>query len=161
MSKCESTLHVRDACPADAATITEFNCGVARDSEHVALDRERVRAGVEKALGRPDLCRYFVAERDGELIGQVMITLEWSDWRARLFWWIQSVYVTPAYRRQGVMRAMIDHIETLARQDSEVCGLRLYVEQDNETAIRAYKRLGLTPSGHVIYERDWASPKRS
>ncbi|MBN1490677.1 MAG: GNAT family N-acetyltransferase [Phycisphaerae bacterium] len=157
----QSTLHVRDARPDDAAMITEFNCGVAWDSEHITLDRNRVRAGVDKALGRPDLCRYFVAERNGELIGQVMITLEWSDWRAKVFWWIQSVYVAAACRRQGVMRAMLEHVESLARQDPEVCGLRLYVEQDNKAAIRAYERLGLTPSGHVIYERDWAWPKGS
>ncbi len=147
---------VRDAMLKDADTIARFNCGVAMESEGKQLDYPLVRAGVEKALSRPDLCRYFVAERNGEVVGQLMITYEWSDWRAKVCWWIQSVYVRPDCRRHGVFRRLYEHVAAIARQDPEVCGIRLYVERDNQRAMKAYERLGMRPSGHVVYEADWA-----
>jgi ribosomal protein S18 acetylase RimI-like enzyme len=84
-----------------------------------------------------------------------MITYEWSDWRNGVFWWIQSVYVDPAWRRQGVFRRMHDAIVGQAKADPRVCGIRLYVEQDNRTAQTVYQRVGLSPSAYAVYEKDF------
>jgi GNAT superfamily N-acetyltransferase len=89
------------------------------------------------------------------LVGQLMITFEWSDWRNGVFWWVQSVYVAPAWRRQGVYRAMHDHIIAKAKAEPQVCGIRLYVEQENRTAHIVYERVGLAPSGYRVYEQDF------
>lgn len=146
------TIRVRVASEADIATIADFNCGIAMETEKATLDRNQAEAGARKALQRPDLCRFFVAEIDGQLAGQAMITYEWSDWQAAIRWWIQSVYVRREYRGRGVFQAIYKHIEALARQEGDVCGIRLYVKQDNHRAISAYERIGMKPLDRVIYE---------
>ena len=147
---------VRDAGLNDLETIVKFNQGLAGESERKSLDHEAVTLGVQNALNDPNKCRYFVAEIDSAVVGQIMITLEWSDWRNGYFWWIQSVYVDPAYRRRGVFRTLYQHVRELARKDSDVCGLRLYVYQENERAIQTYKKLGMTLTDYLLCEEDWS-----
>jgi len=149
-------VRIRDAAPADAAVIAEFNRLLALESEQKTLDPGTLERGVQLALSRPELCRYFLAESAGRIVGQTMLTYEWSDWRAGVFWWIQSVYVVADCRGRGVFRALFKHIDALARSTPEVCGLRLYVEEHNASAIATYRKMGLAPSGHLLYERDWS-----
>ncbi len=156
----EPAVLVRDAGPADAAFIAACNAAMALETESRVLDSRIAMRGVTQGLARPDLCRYFVAECDGRLVGQLMITYEWSDWRAGLFWWIQSVYVEKAFRRQGVFRALQEHVSAAARTDAGVCGLRLYVDEHNARAIDTYRNLGFVPSGHLVYEVDWSGAIR-
>ncbi len=148
---------VRDAIPRDVETIVQFNCAMAAESEKKQLDPRLAREGVEAAFASPALCRYFVAELGGRVVGQTMITYEWSDWRAGVFWWIQSVYVLPDCRGRGVFRALYEHIASLARRQAGVCGLRLYVDRGNRPAMEVYERLGLRPTGHLLYEVDWSA----
>jgi GNAT superfamily N-acetyltransferase len=89
------------------------------------------------------------------VVGQLLITDEWSDWRDGMFWWIQSVYVVPSARRHGVYRAMHTWIERRARETPGVCGLRLYVHEHNTGAQQTYERLGMSPAMYRMYERDW------
>jgi ribosomal protein S18 acetylase RimI-like enzyme len=84
-----------------------------------------------------------------------MVTYEWSDWRNGVFWWVQSVYVAPAWRRHGVYRTIHDYTMARAQADPQVCGIRLYVEQDNLTAQTVYQRVGLAPSSYAVYEQDF------
>lgn len=95
-----------------------------------------------------------------QVVGQLMITYEWSDWRNGRFWWIQSLYVAPAFRRQGVFRTMHDTIVARAKNDPQVCGIRLYVEQENRTAQAVYQRVGLAPSTYAVYEQDFVLARR-
>jgi ribosomal protein S18 acetylase RimI-like enzyme len=85
----------------------------------------------------------------------MMITYEWSDWRNGLFWWIQSVYVEPRFRSQGVFKALYRHVEHLARTTPGVCGLRLYVENSNSQAQEIYQRLGLQRTAYQMFEVDF------
>lgn len=151
------TIHVRDATPADAAAIAEFNRRLAWETEGKRLDAQVLARGVRLALDKPDMCRYFLAEIDHQIVGQTMLTYEWSDWRAGVFWWIQSVYVVAEQRGRGVFRALFEHVQTLARSTPDVCGLRLYVEHENTAAQATYRRLGMAPSGHFLFELDWSS----
>jgi ribosomal protein S18 acetylase RimI-like enzyme len=146
---------IRDACLDDVPLIAEFNRAMARETEGRQLDPDTVRAGVRAVFERPGTARYYVAARAGAVIGQLMLTTEWSDWRNGVFWWIQSVYVHPDHRRGGVFRALYRHVEELARQTPGVCGLRLYVEEENDRAMATYRDLGMRPSGHAVYEIDW------
>lgn len=152
----EIQFSARPAGTGDLEAIVERNIRLAIETEAKRLDRSTVRRGVEQALARPELARYFIAEIGGRAVGQLMITYEWSDWRCGVLWWIQSVYIDATFRRQGVFRRLFQHVERLARADDEVCGLRLYVESHNAPALATYRGLGMSPTGHLVYEVDWS-----
>jgi len=151
-----SEMTVRQAEPCHAGAIAAFNCALALESEGLRLDPARVRQGVGGGLARPEICRYYVALAGDRVVGQLMVTREWSDWRAGEFWWIQSVYVDPAWRGLGVFRRLYAHVEALARSAGEVCGLRLYVDRGN-TAMEAYRRLGMRTTDYAVMEVCWRS----
>ncbi len=143
---------VRGALPGDRSTITTWNLALADESEDKGLDAATLDRGVSRVLEDPSLGRYFIAEIDGRAVGQMMLTYEWSDWRNGLFWWIQSVYVVPDARKAGVFTALYRHVESLARTDSAVCGLRLYVHDSNARAIEVYRRLGMHDGHYRVME---------
>ena len=154
MSTAEIT--IRTATQADAELIVAHNIAMARETENRLLDPETVRAGVRNALSDSNRGVYYLAERDGNVVGQLMITREWSDWRNAWLWWIQSVFVIPTARKLGVYRALHEHVSGVARRRPDACGLRLYVDQNNKTAQHAYERLAMHPSHYIIYETDWS-----
>ncbi len=156
MTQPIDSIRVRAATMDDVATIVRYNCLLALESEGRKLDTDVLSRGVQRALAQPELCRYFMAETDGRAIGQTMLTYEWSDWRCGVFWWIQSVYVVPEHRGRGVFRKLYGHIKSLAESDGGVCGLRLYVEEHNAPALATYTKMGMGPTGHLMYEDDWS-----
>ncbi|MFV0444514.1 MAG: GNAT family N-acetyltransferase [Planctomycetaceae bacterium] len=143
---------IRPACGDDAATIVDFNCRLAWETEQKQLDREVVARGVAAVLADPRKARYFVACDGDRPVGQLMHTWEWSDWRNGDIWWLQSVYVHPDYRGRGVFRQLFEHLRQQAEVDPAVVGLRLYVEQDNTTAQEVYTRLGMSAPGYRVLE---------
>ena len=147
-------IKIRRASRRDLETIIEFNVRLADESEGVELDRDRLRSGVANALADERRAFYLIAESDGAPIGQLMITYEWSDWRNGEFWWLQSVYVRPEFRRRGILRALYGRVLELADQGN-VCGVRLYVERENVAAIAAYESLGFNPAVFEMHERDF------
>jgi GNAT superfamily N-acetyltransferase len=153
-------IDIRDARLDDAAFLAAGNLAMALEAEHKHLDPATVAAGVRAVFADPARGRYFVAERDGTPVGQLMITGEWSDWRNGQFWWIQSVYVLPEARRTGVFKALFGHVERLARSDGGVCGIRLYVERDNTRAQATYRHCGLEDGGYLVMETDYSGAVR-
>jgi ribosomal protein S18 acetylase RimI-like enzyme len=154
------TTTVRPADPSDLDTIAGFNVAMALEAEHKRLDPDTVRRGVAAALADPAKGRYFIAERDGRVVGQLMITFEWSDWRNGVFWWIQSVYVHPQARQSGVFTALFRHLEAQAKSQPGVCGLRLYVEDGNTRAQATYRRCGMADGGYRVMEIDYSDAVR-
>jgi ribosomal protein S18 acetylase RimI-like enzyme len=144
---------VRAAALADAETVVDFNALLASETEGKTLDRTLLAPGVRAGLADPHKGRYFVALDQGRIVGQMAITYEWSDWRNGWFWWIQSVYVRPEYRRRGVFRALFEYVQSAAKNDSEVIGLRLYVERDNLAAQKTYRTLGMDDTGYFVLEK--------
>ena len=147
---------IRAARIDDAAFLAAGNVVMAFESEHKQLDPATVTRGVKAVLDDPSKGRYFVAERHGQAVGQLMVTFEWSDWRNGNFWWIQSVYVLPEARRLGVFRRLFGHLEQLAKADATVCGIRLYVERENARAQATYRHCGLEDAGYVVMEVDYS-----
>jgi ribosomal protein S18 acetylase RimI-like enzyme len=147
------TLFIRQATLADAPVIVEFNRKLALESEGKSLDNDLLVPGVRQALADRHKAIYFLAEKDGLPVGQMAITYEWSDWRNGWFWWIQSVYVRADCRRQGVFRALYEHVQQAARADPAVIGLRLYVEEANRPAQHTYESLGMTRTGYFVLEK--------
>jgi ribosomal protein S18 acetylase RimI-like enzyme len=144
---------IRRATPADADVVADFNRRLAAESEGKELDGATLAAGVAAGLADPARALYFVAEENGRVVGQTMVTFEWSDWRNGWIWWIQSVYVRPEARRRGVFRSLFQHIQQTAHQDPKVVALRLYVEQNNHPAQKTYLTLGMRPAGYFVLEK--------
>lgn len=145
---------IRTAERADIAHIAQWNQAMAWETEQKALDPEVLARGVAAVFDEPRRGFYLVAERDGVPSGCLLVTYEWSDWRAGDFWWIQSVYVVEAARRDGVFRRLYDDVRRRANTAGAV-GLRLYVETENERAQRTYARLGMERCHYYMYEEEF------
>ena len=143
---------IRPATLADAEKITEFNVEMALESENLRLEPETVRRGVEKSIYDPSKGRYYLARQGGDVLGQIRVTLEWSDWNDSHYWWIQNVYVVPRARRRGVYRALHHHVRNLADR-AGACGLQLYVDARNAGAQSAYQSLNMVRSHYLIFEQ--------
>ncbi len=152
-------MKIRDATPADLPVIVAANAALASETEGQALDLALLQAGVQAVLEDPRLGRYYLADRDGQVLGQLMTTFEWSDWRNGLFLWIQSVYVMPEHRGGGEFKALFEHLAGVAREDPRVCGIRLYVDRGNEKAKSVYGRLGLHRSNYGVMETVYRGPE--
>ena len=145
-------MRIREAVKSDIPVIAEFNQALAKETENIQLNAETLASGISNALDR-DECHYFIAELNGQVIGQTMITYEWSDWRNGIMWWFQSVYVQPEHRGKGIFRALFNHVEQLAKKHPDVKALRLYVMQNNLSGKDTYAALGMTDSGYIVYEK--------
>ena len=140
---------------ADEPVITEFNLQLAMETEGLRLDPGRVKAGVTALLVDPAKGIYYIAEVNGTIAGQLMITYEWSDWRNGNLWWIQSVYVRQDFRRKGVFGRLFKHLENLARARKDVRSLRLYMHVDNAAARRSYEKLGMHQTKYEVFELEF------
>ena len=153
------TCTIRRAKPEDATVIAQFNQSLAWESEARQLDADTLDRGVRAILADPGRGFYTVAEQDGMLVGQTLITREWSDWRNGWFWWLQSVYVRPEFRKSGVFRRIFEHLKSEALANPEVIGFRLYVEHQNAIARRVYYALGFQAEGYEILGLTWTGTK--
>lgn len=146
-------MRVRAAEPRDATTIASANVALARETENLSLDRLRAEEGTRAVLADPSRGRYFVAEIDDRVVGQLLVTPEWSDWRGVWFWWIQSVFVDPSARGHGAYRALHAHVVEAARASGVFC-LKLYVDRDNRRAMEAYWAVGMRGSHYELWEQE-------
>ncbi len=148
----DDLLTVRWAEPRDIDAIAEFNRRLADETEDMPLDLDTLRRGIGRLLDDPRRGRYLVAERGGRIVGQLMHTYEWSDWRDGDIWWIQSVYVDASHRSQGIYRMLHERLRQLAIEDGEVVGIRLYVENDNHRAAAVYEKLGMASAPYRVMQ---------
>lgn len=145
-------MKIRLAENQDIRLLVEFNQAMALETEGKTLDSQILQSGVQSVFDDEKKGFYVVAEEDGEIIGGLMITFEWSDWRSAWFWWIQSVYILPDYRGRGIYGLMYDFVKNAARTRGEVCGFRLYVEKENSGAQKVYEKLGMEETYYLMYE---------
>lgn len=157
MSAGTDKLTVRTATAADLEIIVAGNLSLAQETENLRLDPAVLRQGVLSLLEGRAPGRYWVAERDGQVVGQLLITYEWSDWRNRLVWWIQSVHVAPEARRHGVFRALYAFARREA-QSAGAGGLRLYVDVTNTRAQAVYAALGMNGGHYRVFEEMFEAP---
>ena len=144
-------IEIRLADTRDVDVLVEFNRRLAFETEAKQLDVGTLRPGVLRVLDDSRLGRYFVATAAGRVVGQLLITFEWSDWRNGLIWWLQSVYVESESRRHGVFRRLFSHVQEIATRESAL-GLRLYVENENDVALCTYQSLGMVDASYRVFE---------
>ena len=145
-------MNIRLAEKNDCQALVEFNQAMALETEGKTLDAQILQSGVESVFHDEKKGFYVVAEEDGRIVGGLMITFEWSDWRDNWFWWIQSVYILPDYRGRGIYRLLYEFVKEAARAKGDVCGFRLYVEKENTRAQAVYEKLGMEKNYYLMYE---------
>ena len=158
-----SDFHIRLAKHQDLASLVIFNLALAWETEGRQLDRALLQAGVGSILADSSKGFYVVMEHlpSGQIIGQLLTTFEWSDWRNAVFWWLQSVYVHKEWRRRGVFKQLYGYVLQEGERRGNVAGIRLYVEQDNAVAQGVYAHLGLSAAPYKVFENDFILPSRS
>lgn len=136
---------------SDIDAIVRFQADMAMESEGIMLDMCRLTSGVTSAMKDESKGTYLVARANGTPIGSLMLTREWSDWNNQWYWWVQSVYVMPEYRKKGVYKAMYATLKDMARE-SGVSQIRLYADRTNLNAQQVYRRLGMHESHYLMFE---------
>ncbi len=143
---------IREANANDISSIIDFQFKMALETENLNLNKKVLTEGVHKIFKDPSKGKYFVAEMNGKVIGSTMITYEWSDWRNGTVIWLQSVYILPEYRGQKIFSRIYKHIKQIAKQDTSVAGIRLYVDKTNQHAQSVYQTLGMNGDHYTTYE---------
>ncbi|GIU81751.1 MAG: N-acetyltransferase GCN5 [Pyrinomonadaceae bacterium] len=146
------SIKIRLAEENDASALVNFNQAMAMETEGKSLSTETLTKGVKAVFQDANKGFYVVAEDEGKVVGCLMITFEWSDWRNGWFWWIQSVYVMPEYRGKGVYRQLYEFVKEKAKKTGSICGFRLYVDRENKIAQQVYKKLGMEESNYIMFE---------
>jgi ribosomal protein S18 acetylase RimI-like enzyme len=145
-------VNVRVAKHSDITSLVKFNQLMAWETEQKKLNESVLVQGVSALVADENKGFYLVAELNDEVVGSLMVTTEWSDWRNGVFWWVQSVYITVDFRRQGIYAQLYAKVKALAEQQQNVCGFRLYVEKENIIAQKTYESLGMQPTHYFMYE---------
>jgi GNAT superfamily N-acetyltransferase len=148
----ESTIQIRQGEIKDLDTLVQFNLSMAKETEALDLPKDILKQGIMHGLKHPEVARYFVAEEGNKIVGSLMITMEWSDWRNAHVAWIQSVYVLPEYRRKKIFKSMYQHIKHWVEQRVDLGGIRLYVDKGNLPAIQTYKNIGMNGEHYQLFE---------
>lgn len=143
---------IRFAQLADIPILTHFQLKMADETESLRLDESTLAAGIRRVFDEPAKGKYYVAAVNDEIVGSMLTTYEWSDWRNQTVWWIQSVYVKPEFRKKGIFRALFEHVHALAMKDKEVGGLRLYVDKSNTGAQATYQKIGMNGEHYQVFE---------
>jgi ribosomal protein S18 acetylase RimI-like enzyme len=145
-------IEVRKALKDEAPIIMEFQLKMAMETEGIKLESEVLFSGIQRVFERPELGCYYVACINQQVVASLLITYEWSDWRNKIVYWIQSVYVDKAYRRMGIYSKMYEHIKSLVVDNETIGGVRLYVDKTNHTARETYARLGMNGEHYMVFE---------
>ncbi|MHA2431193.1 MAG: GNAT family N-acetyltransferase [Promethearchaeota archaeon] len=144
-------MNILIAIITDAETISENNVEMAKETEDINLSYTVTLNGVKNLINDKNKGFYLLAKKNDEIIGQLMITYEWSDWRNKMIWWIQSVYIKPTYRKQGVFHALYTRVKKLA-DNHGINLLRLYVHRHNQLAISVYNSIGMKKTSYQLFE---------
>lgn len=150
-------LLIRMAEERDLETLAKFNIALAWETEQKKLEPAVITKGLQVLLNGPGHGFYTVAEIAGRVVGCIMVTYEWSDWRCGQFWWIQSVYVDLEFRRQGIFKRLYEFLKEKAAKENNVCGFRLYVEHSNQAGQSTYAGVGMKEIPFKLFEESFES----
>jgi GNAT superfamily N-acetyltransferase len=142
---------IRPATLDDLDFLVHGNFEMALETEALTLDRATLRDGVRAVLAGERPGAYRILEVDGRNVAQLLLTYEWSDWRNRDVWWIQSVWVEPDQRKHGRFRELYRAVREEAKA-AGAGGLRLYVDERNERAQTVYRALGMDGAHYRMFE---------
>jgi len=147
-----SDIIIRDARIEDSKVIADFQLAMALETENLILNKKILEKGVEAVFLDSTKGKYYVAEQNNTVIGSLLTTYEWSDWRNSTVLWIQSVYVKQEFRKLGVFKMLYNHINSIWKSDDKYAGIRLYVDKTNKKAINVYNKVGMNGEHYQLFE---------
>jgi len=145
-------IQIRKGEDSDRDAIARFQIAMAWETENYKLDYETVSEGVRAVMNNENLGSYYVAVADKKVVGSLLTTYEWSDWRNGTVLWIQSVYIDSSFRKRGVYATLYSHVKAFAEADKSLKGIRLYVDESNQKAMEVYTRLGMNGEHYRVFE---------
>ncbi len=147
-------MKVRRAELKDLDQLVEFTAAEAREAEGHSKTTQTLMKGIKAAIEDNSIALYWVLmNSDNQVVGSASALKEWSDWNAGYYWWIQSMYIIPNYRGKGNLDLLLDAIRSEMSEQNGL-ELRLYVHENNEAAIRAYRKANFTFSKYRIMIQD-------
>ncbi len=145
-------VRIRPAYEEDAEVIADFQVKMAMETENFVLDKLTVNQGVLHVFRDSSKGKYLVAVDNERIVGSLLMTYEWSDWRNTTVVWVQSVYVLPEYRKQGVFSMLYATVKQLVEDDDTFAGIRLYVDKSNTAAQKVYQKSGMNGDHYQLFE---------
>lgn len=141
-----------EATSADWEALVDLQIKLAWETEKLELNKEILSSGMKNLLADTHKGKYYKLLDNQAIIGCMLNTYEWSDWRDGWVIWIQSLYILSEYRGQGLYRLMYEYIQETVAQSSDYKGIRLYVDKTNLKAIEVYKSLGMNNQHYELFE---------
>lgn len=136
----------------DIQIITDFQIKMALETENLQLNKNTVNSGVISVFENTSKGKYYIAEFDNQIVGCLLTTYEWSDWRNKTILWIQSVYIIPEFRKKGIFKELYFHVQKLVLENEKYCGIKLYVDKTNIAAQNVYKNVGMNGEHYQTFE---------
>ena len=132
---------IRDATPADVATILRFIRELAefeREADKVVATEALLH---EAMFGERPVAETVIAERDGVPLGMALFFHNFSTWTGWKGLYLEDLYVTPEARGSGVGGALLKHLAGIAL-DRGCTRFEWSVLDWNERAITFYRSVG-------------------
>jgi DNA-directed RNA polymerase beta' subunit len=149
------SIQVRIATRDDAKKIVEFNVQFAKETVDKNLSLQVTEEGVHKVFSSFNNGFYLVAEINSHIVGIAMITREWSDWSNGAFYCIQSIFANHDEREKEIHDAIFLKAKKLAKEHSDVRGIRLFVDKDDKETQKAYESLGMKKTPYRLFEEEF------
>jgi len=145
-------MKIREATILESTQIIDFQIKMAMETENISLNQDIIKKGVQAVFEDKSKGVYYVCEIENKIVASLLTTYEWSDWRAKTIIWLQSVYVMPEFRKQGIFKVMYQHIKNLVLDSENYCGIKLYVDNTNTKAQNVYNTVGMNGEHYKLFE---------
>ncbi len=143
---------IDEATELDILELVDLQQKMALETENITLNEDVLEQGITALIQDSHKGKYYKIVQKGKIIGCVLNTYEWSDWRNGNIVWIQSLYILPAHRRQGIFTEVYQYLREQVQKNPTQKGIRLYVDKRNETAIKAYKAIDMDNNHYEMFE---------
>lgn len=148
----KDNIYLAEANAEDIGTLADLQCAMAWETESYKLDKSTVSKGLQALFDDATKGKYYKLRHEQKIIGCMLNTFEWSEWRNGYILWIQSLYIVPEFRGKGLFGLVYQHLQNLVNTSEELQGIRLYVDKTNVKATKVYEALGMNGDHYHFFE---------
>ncbi len=104
---------------------------------------------IENCINESPYLEGYILEGEGDILGYAMVAKSFSTEFGMPCFWIEDLYIKEDYRGLGLGKLALDYIT----EKYTDCIFRLEVEEENERAVRLYKKCGFTVLPYMEMKR--------